>query len=32
MVYEERCAAESDCVCVEWGAVLDGVCNESAMQ
>ena len=24
--------AESDCVCVEWGAVLDGVCNESAMQ
>ena len=32
MVYEERCAAESDCVCVRCEAVLDDVCNESAMQ
>ena len=29
MVYEERCGAESDCVFVRCGAVLDDVCNES---
>ena len=32
MVYEERYAAESDCVFVRCGAVMDDVCNESAMQ
>ena len=31
MVYEERYAAESDCVFVKWGAVMDDVYNESAM-
>ena len=32
MVYEEMYAAESDCVCVELGAVMNDVCNESAME
>ena len=32
MVYEERCAADSDCVFVKWGAVMDDVCNENGLQ